>query len=441
MDIPAKDSILNFPRSASNFRLNFLCLGIFFAAVFFMRRYSPGMKPVHVTMVGLLAIVIPLWFHDLIREQVFRHASAGLREDPGPVNLERLIVKLAGLYGTFLIIIIAYHLNPTYWISERAVHFYSIFFYFLNFLAPWIIALSIPYFWFVDRRQQDPYDSYWHAGCLFIGRFDKVNFVILKEHGRAWFIKAFFTPFMFAILVEYVQNLFFYPWRSGFLPIHDSLVDLFYTVDVLYGVLGYILALRILDTHIQSTEPTILGWLACLACYSPFSSLYGIELLSSNDYLNWNHWLASFPTAYYFIAFVILLLTFINCLSTVSFGYHFSNLTYRGIITSGPYRFTKHPAYISKVASWWLISLPFFSAEGPLVALINTLNLSTITFIYYLRARTEENHLSNYPEYVRYAEWINEHGIFRSLGKLFPVLQYSEEKCKRWGSVVWFKKL
>ena len=53
-----------------------------------------------------------------------------------------------------------------------------------------------------------------------------------------------------------------------------------------------------------------------------------------------------------------------------------------------------------------------------------------ICFIYYLRAKTEENHLSIYPEYVEYANWINEHGIFRWVGKILPFTKFSEEKAK-----------
>ena len=53
---------------------------------------------------------------------------------------------------------------------------------------------------------------------------------------------------------------------------------------------------------------------------------------------------------------------------------------------------------IDDVLSWWLISLPFFSVQGPGVAIGQTLNLLIISGIFYLRARTEENHLSNYPK-------------------------------------------
>jgi hypothetical protein len=44
--------------------------------------------------------------------------------------------------------------------------------------------------------------------------------------------------------------------------------------------------------------------------------------------------------------------------------------------------------------------------------------------VYYIRARTEERHLSWDPTYVAYAEWIDRHGVLRHLGKLFPFLRY-----------------
>ncbi len=146
------------------------------------------------------------------------------------------------------------------------------------------------------------------------------------------------------------------------------------------------------------------------------------------------------PVFYYFFGGSIILLSAVYGLATVAFGYRMSNLTYRGIITDGPYRFTKHPAYLAKVISWWLISLPFFSISGTAVAVKQTLALAAISFVYYLRAKTEENHLSNYPEYVEYALWINENGGFRTFKKWFPFLRYSFEKSRRSKSVVWFKR-
>ena len=79
--------------------------------------------------------------------------------------------------------------------------------------------------------------------------------------------------------------------------------------------------------------------------------------------------------------------------ATVVFGLRFSNLTYRGVITNGPYRFTRHPAYLAKNTFWWSASLPFLvTAGGPMEALRNAVGISLVSGIYYWRARTEEAH-------------------------------------------------
>jgi steroid 5-alpha reductase family enzyme len=106
------------------------------------------------------------------------------------------------------------------------------------------------------------------------------------------------------------------------------------------------------------------------------------------------------------------------------FGFRFSNLTHRGIITSGPFRFTKHPSYVSKNIAWWLISVPFLSKSSPLDAVWFSAGLMFINSLYFVRAISEEAHLSEDPTYVAYAEWINEHGIFRWVTKLVPAFYY-----------------
>ncbi len=424
-------------NSSANYRVNLGCLFLFFTTMVLLPKFFPSMGSIQLMLLCLLTTVIPLWLYDLFIAQIYRRPSTDLLTKPTQFNKERLVIKLIGFYTTIFVILCFYYLIDTVFPDTVLKTFLK----FLNPAAPWMIVLSLIYFYAIDRRQKNPCDEYWQMGCLITGRWRNIDTQVLKEHTRAWFIKAFFTPFLFVLLLRYLEHFrSFHEQGWNFLFFHGYLLDLFYTADVIYGLLGYVLTCRVLDTHIRSTEPTFLGWFVCLMCYDPLNTYFGIGLFQYDDGLQWQHWFAFFPIFYYFYAIVILFLTLVYGLSTVAFGYRMSNLTYRGLITSGPYRFTKHPAYVCKVASWWLISLPFLSVSGPGVALQNTLSLLFISFIYYLRARTEENHLSNYPEYVEYGNWMNDHGVFRSIGKFLPFLKYSEEKCKRWRSIVWFKK-
>lgn len=109
--------------------------------------------------------------------------------------------------------------------------------------------------------------------------------------------------------------------------------------------------------------------------------------------------------------------------ATLVFGLRFSNLTHRGILTNGPFRFAKHPAYVFKNLSWWLISMPFLAGD-PLDAIKFSLLLVLVNMIYNFRAKMEERHLSRDPAYVEYALAMNRRSIFRGLAKILPFLVY-----------------
>ncbi|MFT7532281.1 MAG: steroid 5-alpha reductase family enzyme, partial [Gammaproteobacteria bacterium] len=100
------------------------------------------------------------------------------------------------------------------------------------------------------------------------------------------------------------------------------------------------------------------------------------------------------------------------------------NLTHRGIITNGPFRFSKHPAYISKNISWWMISIPFIAINSDfLLAFKQCCLLLLVNFIYFMRARTEERHLSRDPIYREYTAWIAEYGLIARIKKRY-ILTY-----------------
>jgi protein-S-isoprenylcysteine O-methyltransferase Ste14 len=111
------------------------------------------------------------------------------------------------------------------------------------------------------------------------------------------------------------------------------------------------------------------------------------------------------------VAFLLVALHVFYAWATVAFGLRFSNLTHRGILTHGPYAWTKHPAYLSKNLFWWLATLPFLATTGNPVDMIrNTALLALVSGVYYWRARTEERHLMADPIYREYAEWIERNG-------------------------------
>ena len=83
--------------------------------------------------------------------------------------------------------------------------------------------------------------------------------------------------------------------------------------------------------------------------------------------------------------------------ATISFGIRFSNLTHRGIIAAGPYYFLKHPAYVGKLCSFFLISVPFVNGVK------DVLRWGLLVGVYYWRAQTEMHHLRAVgPAYAQY---------------------------------------
>ena len=159
--------------------------------------------------------------------------------------------------------------------------------------------------------------------------------------------------------------------------------------------------------------------MAALVCYPPF--VFGII---SNDGVigyeyntaDWAYWMQGHTTVMWIWAGWLGFLTAFYAWATVAFGMRFSNLTYRGVLTNGPYRFTRHPAYLSKNLFWWCSTMPFFVTSGSLVDTVrNTFFMACVSAIYYWRARTEEAHLlGEDPKYREYHAWMGEHGPITS---------------------------
>jgi protein-S-isoprenylcysteine O-methyltransferase Ste14 len=409
------------PKSASHFGYNLVALGVVLVAAYLVRTHAIKPKDEVMFMVG--AVAIPVLFFDIVFLKVHRRPSTGIDWDrQWSFNPARVLTKLLGFalsVGPFLL---GYWVFPEY-PSHETYPFFRLLY------ANWIpIVVAVPlYFAVIDGQLKEPEDAYWQLGRLAIGRWrDVKNKWTIANHYRGWLVKAFFFPFMFLWMSNSTHNVLTYDlsaasWSN--LRAYNFLYDFIFFIDLIFCTVGYALSLRPIDTHIRTAEPTMLGWAAALFCYPPFYNLMERSYVSygGNSFENW---LSGYPTLRWVWAGVILALITIYSLATVAFGVRFSNLTHRGILTDGPYRLTKHPAYVTKNISWWLVSIPFMSFDGHWEnAVKHSIALGIINFIYFMRARTEERHLSRDPVYVQYALWMNEHGVLRFLNAI-PVFRY-----------------
>ncbi|MFN5825141.1 MAG: methyltransferase family protein, partial [Sphingomonadales bacterium] len=205
----------------------------------------------------------------------------------------------------------------------------------------------------------------------------------------------------------------------------SALIAAMFVVDVQFATVGYMLTMKPLDAHIRTANPYLSGWVAALICYPPF-------ILMNNggplDYhvatSDWAYWFEGQTLLLWVWGAILVLLTAIYAWATVAFGLRFSNLTHRGILTHGPYRWTKHPAYLSKNAYWWLATLPFLVTSGSMTDMIrNTALLILVSAVYYWRAKTEEKHLLSDPAYAEYAAWMDRNApVTRGFNRLRVLL-------------------
>ena len=428
------------PRSAAYFGLNTLGLAAGLLALWATWQWSAE-DSIITLLVSCAAVAAVIAGGELLLG-VRKRSSTGLAPAAlRPISWLDTSLRMLGFALTLATIAFVYWVFPEYHGA-----FYEPFWKCLWRAGVPALVLSPLYFAWAGARLQEPRDAFWQLGSALTGRLRlrQLDARVLKAHLLSWIVKAFFLPLMVVYLDGEVRMLAHVSSEamrnfngsesfaaeanrllfSNGMSLYHFFYELAYSIDLLFCVVGYSVTLRALDSQIRSTEPTLFGWLVALLCYQPFFSVIGAYYLHYDDDLYWDNWLLPFPILRGIWATVIIVLLFVYGFSTVSFGLRFSNLTYRGIITSGPYRYSRHPAYLSKNLSWWLISVPWVSNQSWDAALRNCLALGLINLVYFLRARTEERHLSRDPDYVAYALWINEHGLLSRLGRVLPFLRY-----------------
>jgi hypothetical protein len=371
--------------------------------------------------VAFSAVPMVLW--SLLVDKVQRRPSTGIDwNSPRPLDevIDVSIAKLAGLWATWAVIGFAYCLGRWYWQGQ-----YLFAMDVLAVAAAPLFVLSVPYVLWLDRVLVNPRDGAWHFGAMLIGRepHDPEQVWI---HWRAWLVKGFFCAFMISILPPGWAELTTLDLRQVFADPFSMtrwLTELLFLVDVQIAMVGYLLTLKPLDAQIRSANPHLAGWVAALICYPPFILMgNGSPLDYHYGTADWSVWLADWPTPLLWAWGALLVaLTAIYAWATVAFGLRFSNLTHRGVLTNGPYAWTRHPAYVSKNLFWWLSTLPFLVTTHNLNDTVrNTAIMALVSAVYYWRAKTEEAHLlAEDAKYRAYHAWMEQGPtLTRVLGRL-----------------------
>lgn len=191
--------------------------------------------------------------------------------------------------------------------------------------------------------------------------------------------------------------------RASIGDFYNVAFSVIFSIDVGLAWAGYVVSSRWIKNTMYSVEPTLLGWTVALLSYPPINRIFGFYLSTPGE----SGFMSIGSRPIVTLLAIMSVASFVVYTSaTVCFGLRFSNLTHRGIITTGPYSVVRHPAYAAKNFSWWCVMLPYaiyqMASQRSLAQVIQVVGLVAMSSIYYWRALTEERHLSKDPEYRAY---------------------------------------
>ena len=206
-------------------------------------------------------------------------------------------------------------------------------------------------------------------------------------------LKLFFLPYMVTWCIENSQHLWviFNSSNWGFHAVTVFLIQLCLLMDIAIFSFGYLVESRRLGSDIRSVDPNWLGWLFCLWCYPPFNAVS----FQPFDFALFPIQIDTNQTTRLFFNAVEVALWIVFAWASLSLGFKASNLTARGTVRIGPYRWLRHPAYTAKLGVWWI--------QGVIFGEFTVGILLAYTLVYVLRALTEERHLravdADYAQY------------------------------------------
>jgi protein-S-isoprenylcysteine O-methyltransferase Ste14 len=348
-------------------------------------------------------------------------------------------IKWAGATIGYAFVLIAWGL-----LNEYRTNYYSSFFALPSAILIVIPFLMAAFILFTEWRLGPSEDHDWHMGQLILNyKGGKWKAGMIRDGLLGWAIKGFFAPLNICSAISNINyfrgketDILTYAW-----PRMEYVADeMIFTVLLIAIIPGYLFGSRLINTDNKGIDHSWFGWMVTLFCYPPLNTAgaQGIFHFFNSASPPWNQpwviWSDKVKYLVFVIGGLLLFLEFIHYWGEAIFCLRASNLTNRGIITNGPYRFCKHPVYLAKCIAWAIIWLPFFEGNSVIQSLRFTIGFFAFCGVYILRAWVEERLLSKDQTYVEYALWIDRHGTFRWIGHLLPWFNY-EYRLKKWKSI------
>ncbi len=199
-------------------------------------------------------------------------------------------------------------------------------------------------------------------------------------------------------------------WELWFLLFVSSI----FLLDSSLFFVGYTTEAGFMRNRLRYAETNVFRILVCIACYAPFN-MVTISILGASNYDVRILFQGDLSTPMTWILRGLAALALLGLISSSLFLFtKASNLTNRGIVTTGPYAIVRHPGYIAKNLFWLMTLMPLFFANTQaadfswgthtIVCAKTLFGLLAWGSIYFLRAITEEQFLRKDPEYVEYCK-------------------------------------
>lgn len=281
-------------------------------------------------------------------------------------------------------------------------------------------------------------------GLFTLGRWKDAQWSGIRDELLTWFIKGFFFAINFCELPKTLKifrgredTIMNMPWTQ----LQPVIIWIIYALIIAAIMPGYLFSARIFGTHVRRIADTWFAYIVTLICYSPMVQGVFARWVNFHPVTPEPDWMKPWVSQFhgseiilYTIGIIIIMSELVHYWAESIFGARSSNLCNRGIITAGPFHFCKHPVYTAKCFSWILIWLPFMSGDTWLECVRLTIAFIGVCVIFGARGWAEERILAEDPEYVQYALWIDQHGMFAWAGKLVPLLSF------RWRLQRWIKR-